>query len=149
MCLQRFTPRIVVTVLLIAGTAVSGCPSANSGDGPDRVVSLINLIVTPEKYEGIAIRVSGFLSSTGSLCLTREYAAMLDVGAVHVLDQTPGAFLRNHCVDSYAMVEGTFRRSRELKGPPSEVTDYVLSDVTRVLLLKDGVLESCWPPKER
>src|SRR5262245_22372397 len=128
MCLQTLTP-LRRTVLLIAAIGVAGCGDASpspKGKPAERIVSLIELIVTPEKYDGVSISVSGFLSSMGLLSLTREYAAMLDVGAVPVIDQTSDGFLINHCFDSYAVVEGTFRSSRRLGWPPSEVGDYVL-----------------------
>jgi hypothetical protein len=77
---------------------------------PILAVSLVQLIVNPEKYEGKTIQTKGYLHDAGvaTLFLTREHAIMGDIdSAIVVWDDTGNALiLRGPCLDRFVLVEG-------------------------------------------
>ena len=101
-------------------------------------VSLVQLLVTPEKYDGKDITVIGYLKHTITLqlYLTRDHANMLDKrSSITILDNTSdGSLLQSSCAPSYVQIRGTFKRIK--------YSMYVIYDVKEVLQMDN--LKICY-----
>lgn len=95
---------------LAVGALLMACDSSDSD--ATRVVSLVGLLATPEKFIGEKVAVRGYLARHGglNLYLTSEHAAAYDsASSLIVLDPTEGAALtQSPCADSFVEIRGTF-----------------------------------------
>lgn len=145
---RNFTLGLVQSVLVACSDSVSADGPAEA-IGRERVVSLVELLVNPQAFEGSRINVQGFFDRKGELFITRDHAEMFDFSsAIMVEDQAPDGYVTYHCADSYARLEGTFRRKEGPSGQGTDSNSFVIAELTRVLTLRDGVLEVCWPSRE-
>jgi len=144
---RNFTLGLVQMVLVACSDSVSADRAAI---GRERRVSLVELIVNPQALEGSRVKVQGFLDRKGELFVTRDHAEMFDFSsAIMIEDQTPDGYITYHCSDSYALLEGTFRRQAGPSGQGTDSNSFVIAELTRVLTLRDGVLKVCWPLEKR
>lgn len=91
--------------------------SALSEDRP-RVVSIINLIATPERYDGLLVSVQGyFTTSPMTLYVNEGSARRFDtVSGVDVIDATDDArFAKSRCHRSYVRMVGKFQEYKDMK----------------------------------
>ena len=101
-----------------------------------RPVSLVELIVLPEKSVGKKIMVKGFFEVGISAAVYSNHisAEIMDTSSsIIVLDPTSSGELTLSCDKTYVAIKGRFIESHN---------QYVIADVVRVL--KIGNLESCW-----
>lgn len=93
---------IASLLLLFSATAVSE-------DNGTLAVSLVQLIVGPQLYEGRVVQTMGHLDKAGmGLFLTRDYANAFDVtSSIAISDDTEdGLIVRGPCRDRLVLVEG-------------------------------------------
>lgn len=107
-----------------------------------RLVSAVDLLVAPEKHEGVVVSVKGYLSGdSGSLFLylTRDHAEMEDiVSAIIVADFFEMGASQSDCLDKYVEVVGRFERDRGVV--------YAINRVERISLVTPR-RELCWARK--
>lgn len=108
------------TVIALLGAAVlSGC-SQDHNNSEDRivVVSMVQLIAAPEKYEGAKVSVIGFYRSVGledsAIYLMGEDARVRNVmSSIFITGYTDGHFISSHAferrLNNYVSVVGRFR----------------------------------------
>jgi len=147
--LRTWCSKGVITVIL--ASLIASC-DAVSDDDDLVLVSLVQLLATPEKFEGKQIRVVGFLQSAGQLrlFLTRDHALALDDwSSVRVHDDTPGgSLILSDCPGHYVTITGKFDRD---KGSPQALinTGIILRAIIRVDdVLRMDTVETCWQRQE-
>lgn len=107
-----------------------------ASEGPYKV-SLIELLISPDRYVGEKVSVKGFLDSDVNLYLflTADHAKIDDyVSAISVGDVSGFRITESNCIDSYVEVSGTLI---SLPGPFVSIAD--------VSVITDAVSnEVCW-----
>lgn len=135
--------RLKVAVVIAVSAAVCSCDSSD----PVRVqVSLVQLIVSPEKHVGGRVIVSGYLDETPSgwfgLYLAPEFAKMHDIfSSVIIADpQFVREARRNpHCRGVFVWLDGTFGQT--VLGSPGIVH---VEGAFRFNEEWQGSTQSCW-----
>ena len=123
--------RIIIFSCLVITTSVyaSGTPV---------VISLIHLLVFPDKFEGMNIRVSGYLQrDTGlKLYLTKEHADANDTpSSILLSDTNKGDISKSTCLSSFVTLEGKFFKS--------EVSSrHLIANINRVYKPSNNMI--CW-----
>lgn len=104
------------------------------------IVSLIDLLAHPDKYEGKKIQVKGYLSN-GYIYLSKDHAEVShDVTlSIYIVEPTEDGSMTQNCSDAYGSVEGVFI----VKGRPWRQGMNVIDLVQRVNLFKPEP-ETCW-----
>ena len=92
---------------------------------PVIAVSLVQLLVYPERYVGQRVGVDGYLSTSMNLYLTSEHAKAHDaLSSIIVSDADDGGITYSDCVDSFVSITATFIHL--------EYGQYALVNVTRI-----------------
>lgn len=103
---------------------------------------LLGLLTTPERFEGRALRVMGFLKFNGELriYLTRDHAEISDrQSSIVVVDTTDDASLtESTCPSNYVSVTGEFKRFPD--------GSFGLINIREVVNRSD--LDACWVTSE-
>jgi len=115
---------------------------------------MVQLLTDPAAFAGSEISVRGYLAApifNLALFLTQEHAALADhVSSIPVADSTPDGYLTNECAGHPAIVDGTLQKRGDapfIVAASGRSLLYIISDVRRVLIYRDGQLEQCWPPE--
>ena len=99
-------------------------------------VSVTKILVTPEIYDGEAIKVIGYLYlyPTLGLYLTRDHAEAGDWESLVLISQRAGdSFLaESDCVSKYVQVYGTLKANREGRSEIMDVQKIVSRDPVSV-----------------
>lgn len=110
---RRRRNRHLAMLLVMMLLAAPGAPLAVER-GEAYSVSLLDLLTKPEKFEGHAVYVMGFLKFSGELriYLTRDHAEISDRrSSIVVVDTTDDASLtRSKCASNYVDVTGEFKK---------------------------------------
>lgn len=111
--------------LFVVLLALSSCASADEVNvGP---VSMVQLIVTPERFVGARLEVSGYLIRQ-RLYLTREHAELLDhSSSVELTNEFLPDDGKSPCANALVRVTGQFVETK-----PGAT--YMISDVTQIFL---------------
>jgi hypothetical protein len=136
----------LVHIILVAFVDSVSAKQPAEAIARERLSSLVELIVNPQAFEGSKVIVQGFFDRKGKLFITRDHAQMFDFSSsIMVADPTPDGYITYNCADAYARLEGTFRRQAGPSGRGTDSNSFVIAELTRVLTLRDGVLQICWP----
>jgi len=126
---------VVVVTLLVS--ALASCGVSDDNDEL-MVVSMVQLLSTPDRFEGKQVRVRGFLESKMGLklYLTKDHAIARDYpSSLMVSDDTPGGSLTlSDCSDHYVQVTGKFDRLEGVRWAIVRVDE----------VLRTDTIESCW-----
>ena len=107
----------------------------------ERTVSLVELIVLPEKYVGHKIRVKGFFEAgiSAAIYLNHISAEITDTSSsILVLDPTSNGELTLSCENRYVAISGQLIDSHNR---------YVVANVEKVLDIQNR--EYCWERQEK
>lgn len=101
---------VAATICLLL---VSVMPSSQVSESADRiyVVSMVNLIGSPEDYVGMNLQTVGFFKRHGNmrLFLTKEHALISDVvSSILISDTDNGDIYASGCLRSYSEITGNF-----------------------------------------
>lgn len=141
-------PALLILLLLSWSSSLSASEPATGtrAETEEIGVSLVRLLATPARYEGVLIDVTGYLDERGLLFLTKDHAEVFDVEtAIRFADPTKDGRILNSCVGSYARVVGTFslRKNGPVRG--DDPSFYVLDRLRRVTTIKKGLeTTTCW-----
>jgi len=127
----------ISVLLVIVFSSLMITTKAAEGHYP---VSIIELIVIPEKYLGKTIRVKGYFEfGTSSMIYLNQTSAEIGdtPSAVSVIDETKDGSLIKSCNKKYVVVSGRFIKFRNR---------FEISDVTKVLDLEK--MEACWEKRK-
>ena len=114
----------------------SACAAQNHSE-----ISIIQLILTPEKYLEAPIKVKGYFKfGATSMIYQNHLSAEIseDASAIVVLDETSDGSLTLSCNKKYVAIYGVFSNFRNR---------FVISDVERVSDLKSA--QACWEKTEK
>jgi hypothetical protein len=86
-----------------------------AAEEPAVPVSFVRILVVPEKFDNVIVRVFGFYAFTGSIYLTEDHASNVDLTmSIKIL---PSSEEENNllltCANSYAFVEGRLRIDKD------------------------------------
>ncbi len=104
------------------------------------IVSLIDLLSSPAKYDGRKVQVKGYLLN-GHLYLSKDHALVSHDIALSVpfIEPTENGKMILSCNDAYSSVEGVFM----IRGSSWKNGTGVIDLVEKVSLFKPS-LETCW-----
>lgn len=140
----------VINVAALAAIILSVVPACSSADSRIHV-SLVQLIASPEEYEGKEVMVMGYLGVIDEpyLYLTKEDASLKNVASAIRIHDKNGVLEAHGCTKNHVVVIGTFDQLDYISYP-------VMADVVEVVKYDlegppGGRREICWektPDKE-
>lgn len=141
--------KVVSVALMVSllSSCVSKDPEMYSlAPGGPRAVSMVGLLVEPEKYKNVHIEVHGYLGKFPnlSLFLTQDSYEIMDyMSSVHVTNLSfKETAISEYCGDKYAIVQGDLLLGD--KDSPFNGT-YYIGNLARILVFSEDELEQCWP----
>ena len=134
----------MLPVLCCSCLVLASCAGITRTDGTEPgvlIVSFIDLLGHPERYDGKKIEVKGYLSN-GYLYLTRDHAEIShDIAmSIYIVEPTEDGAMTHNCSNAYGSVEGVFDAEGNslMRGRDS------IDLVDRVTLFTPDPV-SCWP----